>query len=91
MRILAMLAALMLTACAQSGPPADGAENVPRITGSGVVDYGTYQTVRAQNGDTVASLARRHGLSASAIGSYNGLAPDAGLQAGDELVVPPPG
>ncbi|MEM7745772.1 MAG: LysM domain-containing protein [Pseudomonadota bacterium] len=90
MRYLALIGFLALAACGQPAPEAgDGPQ--PRITGGGVIDYGSYQTVRAEAGDTVASLAQRHGLSPSAIGSYNGLAPTHRMTEGDELVVPPQG
>lgn len=55
----------------------------------GIVDYGSYQTVIARQGDSVSDLAARAGLSASALAAYNGLTPSHGLQAGDELVLPP--
>jgi murein DD-endopeptidase MepM/ murein hydrolase activator NlpD len=56
--------------------------------GSGVVDYGSYQAVVASEGDTVADLASRVGLSASELAAYNGLTPSHALRAGDELVLP---
>ncbi|HET7408665.1 MAG TPA: LysM domain-containing protein, partial [Paracoccaceae bacterium] len=56
---------------------------------SGVVDYGSYQTAVAHQGDTVADLAARIGLSASELGAYNGLTPSHTLREGDELVLPP--
>lgn len=56
---------------------------------SGIVTYDGYQAVVARQGDTVATVADRIGLSASALGSYNGLQPTHPLRAGDELVLPP--
>src|SRR5690606_9923836 len=55
----------------------------------GVVDYGSYQSVIARDGDTVSDLAARVGLSASELGAYNGLTPSHTLRSGDELVLPP--
>ena len=57
--------------------------------GNGVITYDGYQSVVARQGDTVAALAERVGLSASALGSYNGMQPTDALRAGDELVLPP--
>ena len=56
-------------------------------TGSVVVEGGTRYLV-AQEGDTVAAVAARHGVSASELAGYNGLTPDSRLHAGQELVVP---
>jgi murein DD-endopeptidase MepM/ murein hydrolase activator NlpD len=55
----------------------------------GIVTYDGYQAAAARPGDTVASVARRIGLSASELGAYNGLSPTHPLQTGDELVLPP--
>ncbi|MEM7058683.1 MAG: peptidoglycan DD-metalloendopeptidase family protein [Pseudomonadota bacterium] len=55
---------------------------------SGIVTYNDYQTAVAQNGDTVADVAARVGMSASELGSYNGLQPSHVLRQGDELVLP---
>lgn len=79
--------------------PAATAPGVPAVTAApspalaapgagGVVDYGTYQSVVARQGDTVADLAGRVGLSASELAAYNGLTPSHQLRAGDELVLP---
>ncbi|MEM9045462.1 MAG: LysM peptidoglycan-binding domain-containing M23 family metallopeptidase [Pseudomonadota bacterium] len=57
--------------------------------GDGIRDYGDYQAVIAQNGDTVSDLAARIGLSAAELGAYNGLPPSHVLRSGDELVLPP--
>ncbi|HUS55745.1 MAG TPA: peptidoglycan DD-metalloendopeptidase family protein [Thermohalobaculum sp.] len=56
---------------------------------SGIVSYDGYQAAVAQSGDTVATVAQRIGLSASELGSYNGLSPTHPLRPGDELVLPP--
>lgn len=55
----------------------------------GIVSYEGYQAAVAREGDTVASVAGRIGLSATELGAYNGLTPDHRLRAGDELVLPP--
>ncbi len=55
----------------------------------GIISYDGYQTARARDGDTVATVASRIGLSATALGAYNGLAADQQLRAGDELALPP--
>lgn len=55
---------------------------------TGVASEGGVSYLRAQSGDTVATLTNRYGYSASEIAAYNGLRPDSQLQAGDELVVP---
>ncbi|MEM7745175.1 MAG: LysM peptidoglycan-binding domain-containing M23 family metallopeptidase [Pseudomonadota bacterium] len=55
----------------------------------GIISYDGYQTARARDGDTVATVASRIGLSATALGAYNGLAADQSLRAGDELALPP--
>ncbi|MEO0995389.1 MAG: LysM peptidoglycan-binding domain-containing M23 family metallopeptidase [Pseudomonadota bacterium] len=61
----------------------------PLPDGAGIVAYDGYAAARAQEGDTVSTLASRVGLSASELGAYNGLAPTHQLRAGDELVLPP--
>ena len=55
----------------------------------GVRAYDGYQTAVAQEGDTVATLAQRVGLSSDRLAAYNGLEPSFELRAGDELVIPP--
>ncbi len=55
---------------------------------SGIVSYDGYQAAIARDGDTVASVAGRVGLSASELAQYNGLPADHPLRAGDELVLP---
>ncbi len=67
--------------------PAAPASTVPDA--NGIVTYDGYQAAVAQSGDTVASVARRVGLSASELGAYNGLSPTHPLRSGDELILPP--
>ncbi|SDZ75996.1 M23 family metallopeptidase [Rubrimonas cliftonensis] len=55
----------------------------------GVVDYGGYRAVVARQGDTVASMASRVGLSPAALAAYNGLPAGYQPRAGDELILPP--
>lgn len=69
--------------------PLGQAPNAGAPDSSGVVSYDGYQAAVARNGDTVASVANRVGLSAAELGAYNGLAPSHELRAGDELVLPP--
>ncbi|MEM9060793.1 MAG: peptidoglycan DD-metalloendopeptidase family protein [Pseudomonadota bacterium] len=56
---------------------------------NGIVTYDGYQSVIARNGDTVATIADRIGLSASELGAYNGLSAGFALEKGQELVLPP--
>ena len=60
-----------------------------RQIGGDVIDYGDYKAAVARQGDTVTTLAARIGMSASSLGSYNGLPPNQPLQTGQELVLPP--
>ena len=55
----------------------------------GIVERGGASYVYAEEGDTVATLAARNGLSASELAGYNGLTPDSRLHAGQDLVLPP--
>lgn len=69
--------------------PQPGPANTPSTPDSkGIVSYDGYQTAVARNGDTVADVAGRVGLSASELGAYNGLQPTHVLRPGDELVLP---
>ena len=72
---------------ATMGAPAPGIGAAPDARG--IVSYDGYQTVVAGEGDTVAALAERVGLSASELAAYNGLTPSHQMLAGDELVLPP--
>ncbi|MFK7943851.1 MAG: peptidoglycan DD-metalloendopeptidase family protein [Paracoccaceae bacterium] len=56
---------------------------------NGIVTYDGYQTARARGGDTVSKVAERVGLSATQLGSYNGLPATHVLRDGDELALPP--
>lgn len=60
-------------------PPADA---------NGVITYPTYQVAVAQNGDTVASVADRVGISADRLARYNGLSSDTRVQKGELLAIP---
>jgi len=55
----------------------------------GIVQRDGYLAASAKSGDTVADVALRIGMSPSALGAYNGLAPSDKLRDGDELVLPP--
>ncbi len=55
----------------------------------GVVAYGGYSAVVARPGDSVAAMARRVGLSPSALAAYNGLPAEHAPRPGDELILPP--
>ncbi len=93
-------AVLTIAGCVSTQPP-DSAANSPAAPAapsatvstapdaSGIVTYDGYQAAVARSGDTVASVARRIGLSASELGAYNGLSPTHPLRPGDELVLPP--
>jgi murein DD-endopeptidase MepM/ murein hydrolase activator NlpD len=74
-------------AAAAPAAPAAPASTVPDARG--IVIYDGYEAAVARSGDTVASVARRIGLSASELGAYNGLSPTHPLRPGDELVLPP--
>ncbi|MEM0987609.1 MAG: M23 family metallopeptidase [Pseudomonadota bacterium] len=71
-----------------SGQPSTS-PSTPTVDASGIVTYDGFQAAQARDGDTVATLAARLGLSATALGAYNGRAPDDQLQLGDEMALPP--
>jgi murein DD-endopeptidase MepM/ murein hydrolase activator NlpD len=73
---------------AASAPAAPAAQASPVPDARGIVSYDGYQAAVARSGDTVTSVARRIGLSASELGAYNGLSPTHPLEPGDELVLP---
>jgi lipoprotein NlpD len=75
------------TAPATAAVPGPGVGAAPDA--AGIVSYDGYQTVVARDGDSVADLAGRVGLSASELAAYNGLTPGHPMLAGDELVLPP--
>jgi murein DD-endopeptidase MepM/ murein hydrolase activator NlpD len=93
-------AVLVIASCASTQSPdraatSPAARAAPSATvstapdASGIVTYDGYQAALARSGDTVASVARRIGLSASQLGAYNGLSPTHPLQPGDEMILPP--
>jgi LysM repeat protein len=49
---------------------------------------GGVRVVKAQNGDTVAKIAARNGVSAVEVAKFNGLFPDSVLSAGREIKIP---
>jgi LysM repeat protein len=59
---------------------------IPSGSGSSSVDSGSSYTVR--DGDVLARIARRHGVSLSALLRANDLAPDDLIKEGDRLVIP---
>lgn len=99
----ALAAAMALSACGGDRNRADkapvdyrgstpGSDNRTATTPPAttrIVESGGARYVYAQSGDTVATLAERHGISASELAGYNGLTPDARLQNGQDLVLPP--
>ncbi|MEM6745196.1 MAG: LysM peptidoglycan-binding domain-containing M23 family metallopeptidase, partial [Pseudomonadota bacterium] len=74
-------------AAAPSAPPSPPASG--QTAAGGIVLYPDYAAVVAQQGDTVAAMAARAGLSASELAAYNGLPLSYVPSAGDELVLPP--
>jgi murein DD-endopeptidase MepM/ murein hydrolase activator NlpD len=79
-------------AATAAAPPQPGpalAAPAARTDGRGVVDYGGFQAVVAQPGDTVGSMAARVGISEAALASYNGLPANHTPRPGDELILPP--
>ncbi|GMG82715.1 hypothetical protein LNKW23_19280 [Paralimibaculum aggregatum] len=89
-RWMIVAAALLLGACA--GDRGDRPAPQPiASTGDGIVQYDGYTAALARDGETVAQLAGRIGVSASALAAYNGLTPGHSLRDGDELVIPPAG
>ncbi|MEL7138526.1 MAG: LysM peptidoglycan-binding domain-containing M23 family metallopeptidase [Pseudomonadota bacterium] len=55
----------------------------------GIVAYDSYEAAVAREGETVAEIGSRVGISGAELGAYNGLQPGTALRAGDELVLPP--
>lgn len=62
---------------------------VAKPDSNGIITYDGYQSAVARNGDTVAKVAERVGLSASELGAYNGLSASHALRQSDELILPP--
>ncbi len=104
-RAVLMAAAVALAACGSRGsddkPQVDirgtdpnaaataTAPGTPVQDGNGIISYNGYQSIVANEGETVADVAARIGLAGTALAAYNGLGPDQPLRAGDELVLPP--
>ena len=62
--------------------------NRPAPDARGIISYPTYQVVVGQRGDTVASVAQRIGLDATALARFNGLTTGDTINAGEVLVLP---
>ncbi|UWQ20913.1 peptidoglycan DD-metalloendopeptidase family protein [Jannaschia sp. W003] len=60
----------------------------PEPDARGLITYPNYQVAVARRGDTVADVAARIGLAAGEVARFNGLAPDAALNAGAVLALP---
>jgi murein DD-endopeptidase MepM/ murein hydrolase activator NlpD len=60
----------------------------PTPDANGVISYSGYQVVVARQGDTVATVATRIGLSPEQLASYNALRPTDPLRAGEVLALP---
>ena len=101
--LLATCGALALAACDQpldidlrggtgAFSTADAAVNAttdrPRPDDRGVLSYPNYQVAVARRGDTLGDVAARLGLSASELSSYNGIAADTPLRAGEIIALP---
>ena len=54
----------------------------------GIIEYPTYQVVVAREGDTVTSIANRLGLTPNSLASYNGVAREKTMRAGEVLALP---
>ena len=70
-----------------SGAALTAAER-PQPDENGLITYPTYQVAVARRGDTVGTVAGRLGLEAQELGRFNGLAPDARLDAGAVVALP---
>lgn len=101
--ILPMMAALLLSACANTssldwdlrnnaGATSGAVENAtaarPAADSNGVISYPGYQVVVARRGDSVASVASRLNLPADQLGRYNALQPGDTLREGEILALP---
>ncbi|MCU0908355.1 MAG: peptidoglycan DD-metalloendopeptidase family protein [Rhodobacteraceae bacterium] len=72
---------------------ADAAANIqtearPQADGRGILSYPGYQVAVARDGDTVADIASRVGLSADELARHNGLPLDATLRSGEIVALP---
>ena len=74
---------------ASPAAPAIAAPGQPVVSPEGIASYDGYQAAIAREGETVADVAGRIGLSGTELGAYNGLQASHRLRAGDELVLPP--
>lgn len=73
----------------QTAPIAPAPASPAPATGGGVVDYGGYKAVVARQGDTLASMASRAGVSDGELAAYNGIPAGWSPRVGDELILPP--
>ncbi len=102
-RVLPVIAALLLSACANphgldwdlrnnAGATSTAVENAtaarPAADANGVISYPGYQVVLARRGDTVAAVASRLGLPAGQLGTFNALHPTDTLREGEVLALP---
>lgn len=102
-KALPLMAALLLSACANSGNldwdlrnngggTSSAAENStaarPAADSNGVISYPGYQVVAARRGDTVASVAARLNIPAGQLASYNALQVGDTLRQGEILALP---
>ncbi len=60
----------------------------PAPDARGVIAYPDYQVVVARNGDTVAAVAERVGMSAQELARFNALTPETSLRSGEVLALP---
>ena len=99
---LSCLSVVILTGCDTSGFDLDMRQNqyntsaaaqrvaTPRAEPDdlGIIEYPTYQVVVAREGDTVTSIANRLGLTPNSLASYNGVAREKTMRAGEVLALP---
>jgi murein DD-endopeptidase MepM/ murein hydrolase activator NlpD len=71
-----------------SGAARQATANRPEADARGVISYPGYQVAVAQNGDTVASVAARVGLSPDELAKYNALTPTDAVRSGEVLALP---
>jgi len=71
-------------------PAVAGATTLPRpeADSRGLITYPSYQVAEARQGDTVAKVAARLGLSATKLARHNGLKADSPLRSGELLALP---
>jgi murein DD-endopeptidase MepM/ murein hydrolase activator NlpD len=99
---LGLMALLLVSACSNSGmdwdlrsdrldttgAAASAAANRSAPDSRGVISYLNYQVAVAREGDTMATVASRIGMTAGEIASFNALSPTANLRAGEILALP---